>query len=303
MGKLDDSAVTTDSYRSICKHADRLLREASAYGQYPTPVADIITAAKLSVERDASLDSGFLRKLYGSAKRAVKRALDKVVGLFDSRDGMIYLDLTLKRVKQRFVSLHETGHGYLPWQRDTYSFMEDGETNLDPEIQQQFEREASTFASEVLFQGVHFQEEARNLPFELKTPMHLGRKFGASNYAAFRRFVSHSHRICALLVFEQPIYELGRGYAFQLRRAVASPSFIAKFGQVEWSHVLYTQENALAGRLPVRALNRIFTKRCRIASPISGCSESFYLEAFDSTYQVFALLIPETELRVIKVAS
>lgn len=303
MGRPDDSTVTAESYRSICGHADRLLRAAAAYGQYPTPVGDIISAAKLSVEFDASLDSGFLRKLYGSAKWAIKRAIDKVVGLFDSRDGMIYLDLTLKRVKQRFVSLHETGHGYLPWQRDTYAYMEDGETNLDPEVQQQFEREASAFASEVLFQGGRFQDEARSLPFELKTAMQLAKKFGASNYAAFRRFVSQSHRTCALLVFEQPVYELGRGYAFQLRRAVASPSFIEKFGQVQWPSVLHTQENGLAARLPLRALNRIFTRRCRIASPISGDSESFYLEAFDSTYQVFALLIPETELRLIKVAN
>ncbi len=303
MGRPDDSALTADSYRLIRTHAERLLRDAGAYGQYPTPVADIIAAAKLSVDRDASLDTGFLRKLYGAAKRTIKRALEKVLGLFDSRDGMIYLDLTLQRVKQRFVSLHETGHGYLPWQRDTYSFMEDGETNLDPEIQQQFEREASTFASEVLFQGNRFQEEANSLPFELKTPMQLGRKFGASNYAAFRRFVAHNHRVCALLVFEQPIYELGRGYAFHLRRALVSPSFHAKFGEVRWANVLYTQEDALAARLPVRAFHRVFTRRCRIASPISGCSESFYLEAFDSTYQIFALLIPETELRSIKTAS
>jgi hypothetical protein len=303
MGRPDDSAVTADSYRLIRSHADRLLRDASAYGQYPTPVADIIAAAKLSVERDASLDTGFLRKLYGAAKRTIKRALEKVLGLFDSRDSMIYLDLTLQRVKQRFVSLHETGHGYLPWQRDTYSFMEDGETSLDPEIQQQFEREASTFASEVLFQGTRFQEEASSLPFELKTPMQLGRKFGASNYAAFRRFVAHNNRVCALLVFEQPIYELGRGYAFHLRRAIVSSSFHAKFGEVRWADVLYSQDDALAARLPVRAFHRIFTRRCQIASPISGCSESFYLEAFDSTYQIFALLIPATDLGSIKTAS
>jgi hypothetical protein len=303
MGRPDDSTIPADSYRSICRHADRLLREAGAYGQYPTPVVNIVTAARLSVEREASLDTGFLRRLYGSAKRTIKRALEKVIGLFDSRDRMIYLDLTLQRVKQRFVSLHETGHGYLPWQRDTYSFMEDGETNLDPEIQQQFEREASTFASEVLFQGTRFQEEASSLPFELKTPMQLARRFGASNYAAFRRFVAHNHRVCALLVFEQPVYEVGRGYAFHLRRAVVSPSFQAKFGEVKWASVLYTEDDGLAATLPVRAFHRVFTKRCRIASPISGCSELFYLEAFDSTYQVFALLIPETELRAIKIAS
>jgi len=300
MGRPDDSRITPDCYRAICGSADRLLREASAYGRFPTPISDIIGAAKLSVEKDASLDTGFLRKLYGTAKRTIKKALDKVLGLFDSRDRMIYLDQTLQRVKQRFVSLHETGHGYLPWQRDTYSFMEDGETNLDPEIQQEFEREASVFASEVLFQGTHFQEESRNLPFEIKTPMKLGKKYGASNYAAFRRFVSKSHRICVLLVFEQPVYELGRGYAFHLRRAISSPPFHAKFGEVEWPSVLYSRENALAATLPVRAFHRIFTRRCCIASLISGCSEAFYLEAFDSTYQVFALLIPETELRAIK---
>jgi hypothetical protein len=53
-------------------------------------------------------------------------------------------------------------------------------------------------------------------------------------------------------------------------------------------------------RLPMRAFHRIFTKKVRIASPNAAYSEAFYLEAFDSTSQVFALLIPESELRVIK---
>jgi hypothetical protein len=72
--------------------------------------------------------------------------------------------------------------------------------------------------------------------------------------------------------------------------------------EVQWPSVLYSRENTLAATLPIRAFHRIFTRRCRIASLISGCSEPFYLEAFDSTYQVFALLIPETELHAIKLA-
>jgi Zn-dependent peptidase ImmA (M78 family) len=299
----DDCTIPPDSLRAVRGCADRLLRESGAYGQHPTPIPDIIAAANLSVERNASLDVGFLKKLYGTTKQTIKRALDKVLGLFDSRDGMIYLDLTLKRVKERFVSLHETGHGYLPWQRHAFAFMEDGEKHLDADVQQQFECEASIFASEVLFQGPRFQEEARSLPFDLKTPMQLGKKYGASNYAAFRRFVSQSHRICTLLVFEQPVYEVGRGYAFHLRRAVSSGPFLTKFGELQWPNVLYTGESALASRLPMRAFHRIFTKKCRIPSPILGYSEAFYLEAFDSTYQVFALLIPESELRLIKLAS
>jgi Zn-dependent peptidase ImmA (M78 family) len=303
MGRADDGSISNNSQESVCQHARRLLDEAGAYGRYPTPVDDLVTAAKLSLERNASLDIGFLRTIYGKVKTKIKRALDKVLGLFDSRDRMIYLDLTLKKERQRFVSLHETGHGYLPWQRDTYAIMEDGETTLDPEIEQQFELEASIFASEVLFQGNRFQQEAESLPFELKTPMQLARKFGASNYAAFRRFVGKSHRVCALLVFEQPVYEIGRGYAFHLRRALASGPFIEKFGIVQWPSVLYSNQDALAARLPSRAFHRIFTRRCRIGSLVAECPEAFYLEAFDSTYQVFALLFPESELRLIRIAS
>lgn len=66
-----------------------------------------------------------------------------------------------------------------------------------------------------------------------------------------------------------------------------------------WPLVLYSKESGLAARLPMRAFNRIFTRRCRFASLISECSEAFYLEAFDSTHQVFALLFPESELRLI----
>jgi len=67
-GTTDDSRITPDCYRAICGSADRLLREASAYGRFPTPISDIIGAAKLSVEKDASLDTGFLRKLTAQQK-------------------------------------------------------------------------------------------------------------------------------------------------------------------------------------------------------------------------------------------
>ena len=218
MPRADDCTLSPDDYKAIREQADRLLREADAYGRYPTPVPEIIATAKLSVEREASLDSGFLGRVYAQARGQIKRAVDKVLGLFHSRDRMIYLDLTLKKEKQRFVSLHETGHGYLPWQKDAYAFMEDGKASLHPETEEEFERQASVFASEILFQMNRFQEEARSLPFEIKSAMALARKFGASNYASLRRFVTESHRVCALLIFEQPIYEIGCGYTYRLRR-------------------------------------------------------------------------------------
>jgi len=57
----------------IAKAADRLLRSASAYGRFPTPVNDLVEAADLGVEPDAPpsgaleiairfLSADFLRK-------------------------------------------------------------------------------------------------------------------------------------------------------------------------------------------------------------------------------------------------
>jgi len=80
-----------------------------------------------------------------------------------------------------FVTLHETGHETLPWQRNTYAFLEDCEESLDLDLKNQFEREANVFASEVLFQGDRFGLEADGLPFSINSPIALSKMFGASS--------------------------------------------------------------------------------------------------------------------------
>jgi hypothetical protein len=42
------------------------------------------------------------------------------------------------------------------------------------------------FASEALFQADVFTKEAAQLDFGIKAPVPLAKKFGSSNYAAFR---------------------------------------------------------------------------------------------------------------------
>ena len=223
-------------------------------------------------------------------------------GLFHSQDRMIYLDRSVIEVKQRFVSLHETGHGFLPWQKDLYALLEDGESELDQDVEEVFEREANVFASEVLFQLDRFQEEARSCTFTIVTPMKLAKRYGASNYAAIRRFVSTSQYCCAVLVLEPPVYEVGRGNTYRLRRCVSSEAFGKKYSGVAWPTVFHTTSNELAAKLPTH-FNRKMTKRCRIPSPVKGESERFYLEAFNTTHQTFALVFPESELKAIRAAS
>jgi hypothetical protein len=297
----DDQTVSASELTEIRKQADRILREASAYGRFPTPVEDIVAAARLRVEREASLDVGYLARMYKQVSGTIKHAVDKVWGLFHSGDRRIYLDLSVAESKQRFVSLHETGHGFLPWQKDLYALMEDGEAALDPDAEEGFERQANVFASEVLFQLDGFESEARSCPFTIKTPMGLGKRYGASNYSAIRRFVSKSQYACAVFVLEPPVWEIGRGHTYRLRRCIPSPSFAKRYGPLKWPDIFSTNDSALASKLPSH-FRRKMTTRCRIPSPVPGDQERFYLEAFDTTYQTFALVFPESELKAIKAA-
>ena len=121
MRKPDDCTLSTQDLSEVRRYADTLLREANAHGRFPTPVPDILTAAKLTVERHASLDSGFLRRLYRNVTSPIKRVVDKVLGLIDLRDKRIYLDHSVHPKKKNFISLHETGHDFLPWQRQAYA--------------------------------------------------------------------------------------------------------------------------------------------------------------------------------------
>lgn len=299
MTRPDDQTVTASELGEIRKQADRILREASAYGQFPTPVGNIIAAARLQVEREASLDVGYLARMYKRVTGNIKRAVDKVFGLFHSGDKMIYLDLSVTESKQRFVSLHETGHGFLPWQKDLYALMEDGDASLDPYAEEEFERQANVFASEVLFQLDTFEEESRSSSFAIKTAMDLAKKYGASNYAAIRRFVSKSQYCCAVFVLEPPLWEAGRGYTYRLRRCVPSPLFEKKYGRLKWPDFFYTDNSSLGSKLPTHFKRKV-TKRCRVPSPVPGDQGCFYLEAFDTTHHTFALVFPESELQTIK---
>ena len=55
MTRPDDSLLDASQLATVRRHADLLLREASALGRFPTPVDDIMAAAKLTVVDDEVL--------------------------------------------------------------------------------------------------------------------------------------------------------------------------------------------------------------------------------------------------------
>jgi Zn-dependent peptidase ImmA (M78 family) len=293
--KKDDSTLSTLGLRNVRKYADLLLRKANAYGRFPTPVADLITAAKLEVARENALDKVFLGSLYRAlpnrlklAPDRIKHAAGKVLGLLDRRDRTIHLDRDIHPKRRLFISLHETGHGVLVWQRQTYSLMEDSDQELDPETQELFEREANCFASETLFQLDVFTRDAADSAFGIRTVLTLAGRYGSSCYSAARRYVTQHARECALLVFNPPVYVDGTGYCLTLRWAFASRAFAARFGEVTWPAECGPDHFFTS----VRPENKLSPPTSCFVTDRNGTHVTCLAEGFDSTHQVFFLVYP-----------
>lgn len=284
---VDDSAHLAE----IRKHARASLEAAGALGRYPTSVADVMAAANLLVADKHALELGLLDRLRKTANRAgtaLKSALSKVLGVFDPRARLVYLDRAVHRAKQVFVKLHETAHAVLPWQKSLYSLVEDCEKTLAPDVADQFEREANSFASEVLFQLGDFTRRAADEPMGIAVPLRLGRKYGASAYASIRRYVSTHHRACAVLILDPPELTHGAGFVAKLRRVVTSAEFESVCGTISWPPQ-FTPGDELGAAVPLGPRKMSRPRACSIRDS-NGELHECVVEAFTQGFQVFVLI-------------
>jgi len=250
-----------------------------------------MSAANLEEVEDDVLNPDFLARIrseVGKSGDVLKRALGKVCGLFDARASLVFIDRSLNEVKQTFVRLHEAAHGFLPWQRPMYAVVEDCEKALDPELADDFDREANVFASEVLFQGAAFIDEAADKKFSIFTPIGLAKKYGASLYASIRQYVSKNRRNCAVLILNPPELVEGDGFRASFRRVVQSSSFTEMFGQEQWQ-LVYTPDDQLGAMVPIGG-RRSSRPRAVVLKDINGDPHECIAEAFTQTYQVFVLI-------------
>lgn len=291
MRRPDDCTLTPGQLANIRKEAERALREAGALGVFPTPVDRIMTVAKVEEVPEDLMSPGLLAKIRSTAENAgglLKRALSKVMGLFHASAGLVYLDQSLIEVKKRFVRLHESAHGFLPWQRPLYAVVEDCDKSLDAHAADLFDREANVFASEVLFQLDAFRDMAEGKPFEVWTPVRLAKNFNASIYACMRQYVSKNHRACAVVVLDMPEAVEGDGFRANLRRPVQSPSFTETFGDDMWK-AYYTPADDI-GRLIPQGRMRSSGKRNLGLVDRNGVRHECIAESFTQRHQVFVLI-------------
>jgi len=284
-----DDSEDSDSLKEVSRYAKLMLEQAGVGDRLPTPIDDVVSVSKLMVSQDIILSekhSSFFTRQY----KLLASALKKAVGLVDLRQRVIYLDTTVVPQRQGFVKLHEVGHETLPWQRQTYLYLDDDDT-LDPEVKELYEREANFFAAEMMFQLDRFEKDARDMPLALKSPMALAQQYGASKHAAIRRFVERSSHPCAVLVFELAKPDAApEDKRLRLKRAVQSRKFTVRFGDAAWPEY------------PPLAIPFVWPilRGCRLLQdgqmPLADATGKFVecgFHVFNSSYNVFVFIFPQ----------
>jgi hypothetical protein len=292
--KADDSSLEPEDLRAVEERAHRLLDRANAWETFPVPLQDILAAANVRVAQTSLFDPvAVLEYLKGKAVETgalVKSAIGKLLGLYDSADSLIHIDDSAikSQSKKTFLTLHETAHHDLPVHKRMFRFFQDSQQHLDPEISDQFEREANNFARFALFKGDTYARYAADCKFDIKTPITLAKKFGASNYASAREFARTHHRACVVYILEPIEFVPGHGAQAAVRRIEPSPSFTLQFGKP--TDTVITPDHCLGRILPI---GRKMTRPTTLSmTDRNGTPHECVAEAFDTTHNVIILLYP-----------
>lgn len=292
MAKADDSRLASEQLRAVHKAARQALDRASGWGVFPTPIEDILESAKLRVAPANAFDPRrIMEYLIGKTERtaaALKSAISKVFGIYDANEHLIHIDHTVRESKQNFLKLHEAGHHELPAHRKIFRIFQDCDKTLEPDVADLFEREANNFARYVLFQGDGYRDMAADHELQIKTPMKLAAKFGASIYASCREYARTHHRACAVYVLEPITYGGRSGACAEVRRIEVSPLYARQFGRP--ADTVITLDHSLGRVLPV---GRRMTKPTTVSiTDRNGQAHECVAEAFDTTFNVLILVYP-----------
>lgn len=272
--------------RDIEKISHEILKGSKSLDIFPTPVNKIVSYAELVV--NTGIDLSKIHPDYLSkATDTLKRALGKLQGLLDRREKIILLDLTQGKAKQNFVTLHEVGHDVLPWQQKSYEILEDDEESLRSDIREEFEAEASFFASVTLFQGDRFISEMDKLGLGIESSLQLSKLFGSSIHAALRRYVEHSKNRCALFVLENR-----SNFSATLRDKFQSANFTKTFGDLSIPLALdyftwpFIRDYCSNRRLKIDGMMTLFTQNGEV---------NFQYHFFNNSFNAFVFLFPVGE--------
>lgn len=296
--KPDDSSLDPSDLIAVEKRAKNFLDRANGWGVFPTPVDDLMAAAKLQVAPKSAFDPlaflAYVKEKTQQAAHRLKSALGKVLGLYDSTDSVVHIDHTVGPSKQTFLKLHEAGHHEMPTHKSVFKLFQDCDQTLAPEIADRFEREANNFARFVLFQNHAFRDAASDHSMGIRVPINLAKKFGSSIYAAAREYARTHHAACVVYVLNPVEQGEFGGFRATVRRIEPSPSFRERFGCP--SDLVIDQNHALASLIPIG--RKMTAPRDFVFADRNGEQHICIGEAFDTKHNVLLLIYPQAALPI-----
>lgn len=266
--------------QDIKKWSHDLLVSSRCLDVFPTPADKLAAFINVTV---SPTDLSKIKPIYLDKNDSViKKLLGQLRGLFFREEKLIFLDRSCNLERQRFTLLHEVGHN-LPWQVAAASMRADDDYTLSPEAKEQFEAEASYFASETMFQGDKFAEMVQNAPVTIQTAIIVSPFFGASIHATLRRLVEFSSARCALLVMKDPMPTKAT-----LRDLFHSQSFLADIGSICFDESL----DYLKYSFVESYVRREKSGYGKFLASVKGSTIELRYEYFFNGYNGFVLIFP-----------
>lgn len=272
--------IEESTKQDIREWSHELLVSSRCIDVFPTPADKLAALINLKVSPE---DLSKVTPIYLNKDASVlQKILGQLRGLLVRDAKLIYLDRSCNKERQRFTLLHEIGHN-LPWQVAIASMHADDDFTLSPETKEQFEAEASYFASETLFHGKRFSAMVENEPLTIQTAIQTSSFFGASIHATLRRYVEFSPLRCALLVMKELLPTKAK-----LRDLFHSQSFLSDIGNIDF------EENLESVKYPFveSYIRRENTGYGRFLAPINESSIELKYEYFFNGYNGFVLIYP-----------
>lgn len=279
-----------ESAEDIVEATERLLAKADARGRLPTPVDDIVAAAKLAEPEESVLSDSMLGRAPEYLRVAMTRVRSKVLALLDRKAREVHLNPAVADHpgQQKFKRLHEVSHEIFPWQTELAYADDDLTLKWSTEIL--FEQEANQGAAELLFQRELFRQMAADYEVGCGAVVELVEKFGASVHASFRRYVETHRAPLAGLVLEPSPCAI-EPLSYRRREAFHSAAYTRRFGPPRcWPTVLRNDPYSFVAEAS-GYISNMFPPGCDLTLPdLDNASTTLKVEIFTNSYNLFVLL-------------
>ncbi len=274
-----------ESMSEIRTAAEDLLFRADAARVFPTPVDKILSTTGISDIGDIEeIRWRYLKSLPPAEAGIFEKAWKKVQGFADLQNGSIYSAPAEHTPLWNWLRLHELGHHVLWWHR--VRNVDGASLPLTAGLRHLFDKEADAFASQIVFQGSHFDALAGALPFGFGSILRLAEIYGAPQDAAARRLVEDCRNPAALVTYVQVLPSVGSDAILELDGDHSgSPSFGFRCAEVQLPTQLPTVHPWQAALQPAGVRSGKV-----VLNVAAGTPQEFVWETWWNGSQLFVLL-------------